>query len=295
VKKVFAAIAFLLLSAAAYAQNPLPNISYNAGLNAACTNANTACSTAVFVTGSSGSGNGPTGNGSALDVPVANYAAATVTVSGTYAGATIAFDFSDPTGGTNYFQEICARTDVNTLETGETLPSNQTRAWQCPIYGETRFRVRLSAYSSGTANVWITLTATAIDPSPVVATVAANVAGSSDPCQSSSVTKSSVAINISSATTTQLVALSAGKVVYACGFTASGTGTTDTIQFEYGTGTTCGTGTTALTGPIALAAAPNSSYGPGSTVFATASANALCAVTGGTVTNVAGVLTYVQQ
>jgi hypothetical protein len=288
----------------AHGQAVLPNISYNGYLNSTCTNANTSCSNGVFVTSFGGSTNaGPLGSGSTLDIPVANYSAATVTVSGTYAGSTINFDFSDPTSGTNYFQEVCARTDINLLEVSEVLPTNQVRAWQCPVWAATRFRVRQSAYTSGNVNVWITLTQAAIDPSLVVAASITNIAGASDPCADVSAPKSSVPINISSATTTQLVALSGSTVVYVCGYTAAaGAGTNPSIQFEYGTGSTCGTGTTVITGAMATGVTvatgvpgPIFYAGPDATVFKTAAGAALCAVTGGTTPNFQGYLSYVQQ
>jgi len=114
-----------------------------------------------------------------------------------------------------------------------------------------------------------------------------------DPCANPNVAKSSVAISISSATTTQLVALSGTTHVYVCGFAFTLAGTTPTLAFEYGTGTTCGTGTTALTGAFSAA---QSVYPPGYTVMTAPSGNALCAVTTGTGTPLMeGVLTYVAQ
>lgn len=72
-----AALLFALLCAlapAALAQQQLPNISYNGLLTSTCTNANTSCSGAVFVTGSFGVNvNGSLGSGSAIDIPVNNY------------------------------------------------------------------------------------------------------------------------------------------------------------------------------------------------------------------------------
>jgi len=295
-RKALLVAAFILLAVLdARAQQPLPNVSYNAYLNSACSNSNSSCSGAVFVTGSQGANvNGSLGSGPALDIPVTNYSAATITVSGTYAGATINFDFSDPTGGTNYFQEVCARTDINLLETNEVLPSNQIRAWQCPVWAAVRFRVRLSAYTSGSVNVWVTLTTAAIDPSLVVAASIANVSGASDPCQDVSAQKSSVAIN--QAASTQLITNSGTTSIYVCGynFTAA-TGTSATYEFEYGTGTTCGTGTTALTGAYTGNSSAPVSYGPGSTLFKVPSTDNLCLINGGTSPSAQGVLTFVQQ
>jgi hypothetical protein len=68
-----------------------------------------------------------------------------------------------------------------------------------------------------------------------------NVVGytqTSDPCQDTTVLKSSVAISISSATTTQLVAGVSGKTIYACKLIASLMGTTPTLQLATGDITT---------------------------------------------------------
>ena len=117
---------------------------------------------------------------------------------------------------------------------------------------------------------------------------------SSDACHVSP--KSSVALAITSATTTQLIPLAAGKKIYICGFAATLTGTSPTFQLEYGTGTTCGTGTTVLTGAFDPNAGSNVvAYSAGSTIASTAAGNALCAITTGSTPAAQGVLTYVQQ
>jgi hypothetical protein len=123
------------------------------------------------------------------------------------------------------------------------------------------------------------------------------VSVNTDPCGSWGVAKQSVVINLASATTTQLVALSAGQTIFICGYNFTMVGAAETITFEYGTGASCGTGTTALTGAIADGTASDISvtYGGGEmTIFSTPSANALCALTTGTV-GIQGVLTYVQR
>lgn len=126
-----------------------------------------------------------------------------------------------------------------------------------------------------------------------------------DPCQSPNIAKSSVPINLTSAAgTTSLVAVSGATVVYVCGlsFTIAPSATTaDSILFEYGTGAAC-TGPVALTGTFGsgdvTTAAPlvTVNYGgAGSTIFKSAASNGVCALTAGTVINIQGVLTYVQQ
>lgn len=304
-KKYLILILTLICAGRAHGQAVLPNVNYSGNLTSTCSTPNAACAGAVFVTNfGTGGQAGSAGNGSALDIPVTNYAAATITVSGTYAGVTINFDFSDPTGGTNYFQEVCARTDINVLEASEVLPTNQIRAWQCPVWAATRFRVRASAFTSGSAIINITLTQAAIDPSLIVAAAPPVVPGSTDPCQDLSQQKSSVAVNISTATTTQIVALSGTTAVYVCGYSlVAGAGTNPSIQFEYGTGASCGTGTTALTGAMATGVtvsttAPGpifNSPGQDVSLLKTAAGNALCLVSGGTTPNFQGFVTFVQQ
>lgn len=123
-----------------------------------------------------------------------------------------------------------------------------------------------------------------------------------DPCSYAS--KSSVSINITSAATTQLVAISGSTSIYVChfSFTASQVITTaNTLQFEYGTSTTC-VGANKLTGlygaggitagdPIVV-----SSGSGNATLFNAPASNGLCALTAiGATGSFQGVLTYVQQ
>ncbi len=120
------------------------------------------------------------------------------------------------------------------------------------------------------------------------------LSSSADPCLNPGAAKSSAAMNIGSATTTQLVALQSGQTVYVCN-TSFSYSVAGSAQFEYGTGTNCGTGTTTLTGAIVTTANEFLSIGWGGTVFKAASSNALCVVTTGTSPSMQGVLTYVQQ
>ena len=89
----------------------------------------------------------------------------------------------------------------------------------------------------------------------------------------------SVAINISTATTTQLVAAASGKGIYVTAWDVIAAGTGN-ITLEYGTGANCGAGTTALTGAYSLTAqfgiAKGNGLGP---VLVVPSGNGLCAVT----------------
>jgi hypothetical protein len=130
-------------------------------------------------------------------------------------------------------------------------------------------------------------------------TATGTTAGTADPCLSSAIAKSSIPINLSSAATTQLVALSGTTSIYVCGFVLTDTGVTTatTIQLEYGTGSTCGTGTTALTGTFAQSLLTSAIVVnvAGGTQIKAPSGNALCAVVAGTTPSIQGYLTYVQQ
>ena len=124
-----------------------------------------------------------------------------------------------------------------------------------------------------------------------------------DPCASTGYTKQSVSISVATATTTQLVALASGQTVYLCNYQmtiGSSATTAASVQFEYGTGTTCGTGTTVLTGTMGTEQAAAGAgillvNGPaaGST-FILPVGNALCIVTAGTTVALHGSVTYVQ-
>jgi hypothetical protein len=108
-----------------------------------------------------------TTSSSSIPVATVGYSVATVTVNGTYAGITVNFEFSDD-GGTTWYSDTCTRTDTNVQESSEALPSNQSRAWDCGVFAATNFRVRSSAFTSGTANVGITLSAASIEPAQTV-------------------------------------------------------------------------------------------------------------------------------
>jgi hypothetical protein len=104
---------------------------------------------------------------------------------------------------------------------------------------------------------------------------------------------SSVAINVSTATTTQLVALSGSTVIYVTSYDviAGGTGN---ITFVYGTGASCGTGTTSLTGAYPLTAQAGIAKGSGiGTILKVPAGNALCITTSAAV-QMSGSVSYRQ-
>jgi len=106
-------------------------------------------------------------------------------------------------------------------------------------------------------------------------------------------TQKSVAITISTATTTKLVTENGTQSIYvtAVDVIASGTGA---IQFIAGTGATCGTGTVNITGNYALTAQVGFTKGDGTgVVWVVPPGLALCAVTSAGV-GMPGSLAYAQ-
>lgn len=106
-------------------------------------------------------------------------------------------------------------------------------------------------------------------------------------------TPASVAINVSTATTTQLVALSGSTKIYVTSFDviAGGTGN---ITFVYGTGASCGTGTTSLTGAYNLTAQAGIAKGSGvGAVLVVPAGKALCVTTSAAV-QMSGSVSYQQ-
>ncbi|MDB5584881.1 MAG: hypothetical protein JWR80_10057 [Bradyrhizobium sp.] len=104
---------------------------------------------------------------------------------------------------------------------------------------------------------------------------------------------SSAAINVSTATTTQLVALAAGANIYVTAFDLVGGGTGNST-LVYGTGSNCGTGTTSLTGPYPLVAQTVITKGNGlGALFVVPQGNALCITTSAAV-QVSGSVSYAQ-
>jgi hypothetical protein len=101
----------------------------------------------------------------------------------------------------------------------------------------------------------------------------------------------SIPINVATSGLTQLVALSAGQQIHVCHMDFISNGATS-VQFEYGTGTSCATGTTALTGPYPSVAESGLSAGNGNAaVMVVPAGQALCINLSAAV-QVSGLLTY---
>jgi hypothetical protein len=120
----------------------------------------------------------------------------------------------------------------------------------------------------------------------------------SDPCENPSVTKFSVPVAISTATTTNLLSAVTGDYITVCKYQFSVVGTSPTVQFEYGTtvSTACDTGAASLSGAMSIPTTTTAiSIGAESMTFRTPAGVQLCLVTGGTTPSVQGYITYVQQ
>lgn len=103
----------------------------------------------------------------------------------------------------------------------------------------------------------------------------------------------SASIAVTSATTTQLVALLSGKSIYVTSFALVSTAA-NTAKFVYGTGSNCGTGTTDLTGAFGMSTFTVIPHGNGlGSVLYVPPSNALCVVTTTTGT-INGLVSYTQ-
>ena len=206
-----------------------------------------------------------------------------VTLSGTFSATFIVEQSSD--GGSTF-------TAVATYTTAQT-------AVQFAVGGMSDFRVRCSSFSSGAGQVMIRASLASGGATATVTPV--NTPGTTDPCANSSVPKLSAFVNITTATTTAIVAVSGNTAVYVCGFMSdiASTTTASTLILEQGTGAACAGSPVSLTHTMTngtLADTFKSYGGGGQTIFKTAAANGLCAVTTVGSTPTTGVtVTYVQQ
>jgi hypothetical protein len=186
--------------------------------------------------------------------------------------------------------KILARNSVFNGTTWDRLPGSTLG-----MYGV----IRDAAGNARGVNVTAANEANVIDPStsatasavPAKASyVGANSAGNLTGLIQAS---ASAAINVSTATTTQLVALSGSTKIYVTSFDVI-SGGTGNITFVYGTGASCGTGTTSLTGAYNLTAQAGIAKGNGlGPVLVVPAGNALCVTTSAAV-QMSGSVAYTQ-
>lgn len=279
---------------------------------------------------------------------VTGYSHISVSIKGTYTGVNVIFEYSDD-GGTTWFTTTAARSDSSTVETTSGVLASIIRAWDISIPSVTDFRVRSTAWTSGTAVIRLVPSTFPAVYAPSVSLAASTaVIGSTNQAQINGVTlltgngiaatgvqrmtiasdNTSVApagqvlagaapptgvtmvgvisnnlagriyaadanasINISTATTTQIVALTAAQRIIITYVKAIAAGTTN-FKLVYGTGTNCGTGTTDLTpaDPLTAQSGYSGGTGLGGILFVPAG-NALC-VTNSAAVGVTGFVSF---
>jgi hypothetical protein len=220
-------------------------------------------------------------------------------------------------------------------QAGPSITSNQQNI--LTVAGYSDLCVFAIAYTSGTAIITFTQSpsssstsvnsvasqVTSTQTSASAATLEANAAGflsvftslngsntplavvnlGADPCQASGVPKLHAFANITTATTTALVAVSGSTTVFVCeiDFELASTTSADTVLFEQGTGVACASSPVALTSTYTNSAATfvdvfHHIGGGSSTNFKTAASNGLCAVsTVGSTPTISVDVEYVQQ
>lgn len=103
-----------------------------------------------------------------------------VTVSGTFSG-TLAFEAS--ANGTDWYAVLMSRASTGTGESTRALTGTTLEAWRANIAGWSRFRVRCSAYTSGTATIRLLPVAMPFEPpmnASVTAVLGAGTAAAAD-------------------------------------------------------------------------------------------------------------------
>lgn len=184
--------------------------------------------------------------------------------------------------------------------TNEQVSPNWTALYATPVdSGGTLKSITASGFyrvnSAGFSQVRLHITALTASCTVTLAGTSGSVyAGYSDVCLSPNLTHSGVAIAQATATTAQLVALTAGQTIAVCGFSLTAGGTSPAFKFVDGGGTACATDQTSLTGSYAPSATIGVvNYSPNATAFSARVGMALCLTTAAT-TDVEGVLTYVK-
>jgi hypothetical protein len=142
-----------------------------------------------------------------------------VTISGTFSGS-IAFEAS--VNGTDWYSLLMSRASSGTGELSRALTGTTLEAYRANIAGWTRFRVRCSAYTSGTATIRLLPVALAFEPpmnSTIGGTVTANAVAQNNVFYNDSVTAQ--AANATVTGTARDVAVAAGTVHRYSAFNAS--------------------------------------------------------------------------
>lgn len=117
-----------------------------------------------------------TANGQTVVADVTRASNLTVYCTGTFAGINVTFEAS--LDGTNWFAITGARTNSNTAElTTGALSAAPAYAWELSVNGYTSFRVRATAFTSGSQTWTMVRGAYATEPAPVIQTHAVTGSG----------------------------------------------------------------------------------------------------------------------
>lgn len=142
-----------------------------------------------------------------------------VTVSGAFAG-TIAFEAS--ANGTDWYALFMGRASSGSGEATRALTGTTLEAWRANIAGWNRFRVRCSAYTSGSATIRLLPVALAFEPpmnASISGSVTANAVAQNNVFYNDSVTAQAAAATVTG--TARDVAVAAGAVHRYSAFNAS--------------------------------------------------------------------------
>lgn len=115
-----------------------------------------------------------TGLGQTISVTLNGDNCVVFSISGTYGGVSIIFEGS--LDGATWFTVQAARLDSNTIETASGSITNTARAWEASVNGLLNFRVRSTAWTSGTAAIRINASYSATEPVPAIAPHAVTLA-----------------------------------------------------------------------------------------------------------------------
>lgn len=270
-RKLIIGLALILCALPVFAQGQVPTAATLLGGQISASS--TACATAVSCVW--------------MAVPT-NTATIVVTVSGTYSGT---LQFEGSIDGSTFVSM-----NASSVPAGQqSVSTTTTGTFQLAASGFIQVRVRASTLASGIAQVSLSASSAAMNPSGV---------GASDPCQNPAISKSSAPVNVTTATTTAIVAVSGATSVYVCGgaLTIAPSATSaDTATIEYGSGTACATSPTALTGALGAGDLTSATspivvqIGYGGGVMTAPSGTGLCVLSAGTAVSIQGWITYVQK
>lgn len=117
-----------------------------------------------------------TANGQTVSIALGRNNTVAFSISGTYGSVAIIFEISLD-GGSTYFTQQAKRSDSNTIETASGTISSTSRCWSASVVGATHFRVRATAWTSGSAAIRIVGAVSATEPTPGVASHAVTGSG----------------------------------------------------------------------------------------------------------------------